>query len=864
VHPSLLIIHSPVFILPPPAKLLFLRIMNRIYIGVFLFILAAPMYGASIPDTISITSWLTVGPFSTAPRENAIDYLVEHGGEADIRPAEGMEHTSILAPGARVIWKRTLADSTGSVPLRYDSISWDTLAQYYGTAGMMTTSYAYAEFESPVEGTALALADAVSSFRLNGVSWPGDAYRQHFVRIPVPVRKGTNRLLVKQSGFTGGSFIFRLLPAPADIITIDRDATVPDAIEGELLSSPAGITLVNASEQPLGPISIHLESPSVLAYDTTITRMVALSILKIPVMLRSSERITRGGGDSLSIPLSIRWSGGTTTSTLRLRVRTAAQPRRVTFLSSMDGSAQYYGVNPALQTKSGGKPGLLLSLHGASVEAQGQAEAYQQKDWAYVVAPTNRRPFGFDWQDWGAQDALEVLADARHRFVIDTNRIWLTGHSMGGHGTWSVGLHHPDLFAAIAPSAGWTSFPLYIPWTLQRSPVYASPNVLSVRDEALRHDDLLLFTENASHLPAFILHGGSDDNVPAIQGRMFADALRRNGDSVVYKEVPDMGHWWDDPKTPGTDCIDDAGLLSFLRGHERNGWPEHIHFRTVDLGQSSGANWLTITGVENPFHDAIIDATITGTMSYNVTVENVTEFAIRSRPNSSDVPAEYAVRVNGTVIPCKPDTSGLLRFVVGADGFISGTRLHSELQKTPQCFGPMKQATFTPFVLVYGTTGDSASTAMLLHKARVQAQLWWRVGNGTVPVIADTEVTKQLFATKNLFLFGGPSLNRITARIAPRLPIGLDAAGARIEASMIRGEHLAAQFIYPNPEHPLRFVLIYEGSDAAGEQIAGAFNLFGSGSALPDYILYDASIRTKGWGGVTAAGFFDGRWQVSH
>src|SRR5574340_847283 len=83
--------------------------------------------------------------------------------------------------------------------------------------------------------------------------------------------------------------------------------------------------------------------------------------------------------------------------------------------------------------------------------------------------PPIRRPFGFDWQDWGAQDALEVLADARRRFTIDTNRIWLAGHSMGGHGTWSVGIHHPGSFAALAPSAGWTTLPLYIPWVFQRS-----------------------------------------------------------------------------------------------------------------------------------------------------------------------------------------------------------------------------------------------------------------------------------------------------------------------------------------------------------------------------------------------------------
>ena len=55
------------------------------------------------------------------------------------------------------------------------------------------------------------------------------------------------------------------------------------------------------------------------------------------------------------------------------------------------------------------KPALFLSVHGASVEATNQARAYAQKDWGHLVAPTNRRPYGFSWEDWGRMDALEVL-----------------------------------------------------------------------------------------------------------------------------------------------------------------------------------------------------------------------------------------------------------------------------------------------------------------------------------------------------------------------------------------------------------------------------------------------------------------------
>jgi pimeloyl-ACP methyl ester carboxylesterase len=51
-------------------------------------------------------------------------------------------------------------------------------------------------------------------------------------------------------------------------------------------------------------------------------------------------------------------------------------------------------------------------------------------------------------------DVLEVIADVRKHYDIDPDRIYLMGHSMGGYGTNRIGMHFPDLFAAIAPAQG--------------------------------------------------------------------------------------------------------------------------------------------------------------------------------------------------------------------------------------------------------------------------------------------------------------------------------------------------------------------------------------------------------------------------
>ena len=61
-------------------------------------------------------------------------------------------------------------------------------------------------------------------------------------------------------------------------------------------------------------------------------------------------------------------------------------------------------------------PSLFLSVHGAEVEAISQARAYKPKTEGPIVAPTNRRPRGFNWEDWGRLDALEVLEIAKNSF----------------------------------------------------------------------------------------------------------------------------------------------------------------------------------------------------------------------------------------------------------------------------------------------------------------------------------------------------------------------------------------------------------------------------------------------------------------
>ena len=290
-----------------------------------------------------------------------------------------------------------------------------------------------------------------------------------------------------------------------------------------------------------------------------------LGIHKAPFLLRP-PRNTRTNLYTITLE-AIDHTGGKrppAQARVTLRARRPGQTYLRTFRSGIDGSVQYYAVNPAtpLESPRTGSA-LFLSLHGAGVEARGQADAYSGKKWGTIVCPTNRRPYGFDWEDWGRLDALEVLDLATARFRPDPSRIYLTGHSMGGHGTWQLGVWFPDRFAAIGPSAGWISFNSYA--NPNRSP--ATNEMQRMLARAAAGCETLLMATNYLQEGVYILHGDADDNVPVTEAREMRRVLGEFHRDFSFHEQPGAGHWWDALDEPGADCVDWAPMFDFFAHH---------------------------------------------------------------------------------------------------------------------------------------------------------------------------------------------------------------------------------------------------------------------------------------------------------
>src|SRR5262249_44453572 len=160
-----------------------------------------------------------------------------------------------------------------------------------------------------------------------------------------------------------------------------------------------------------------------------------------------------------------------------------------------------------------------------------------------------------DWEDWGRLDALEVLEAAKKRYGTDPRRTYLTGHSMGGHGAWHLGVTFPDRWAAVAPSAGWVSFATY--------GGHAPPEKPTPAEEMLwrcaARGDTAQLVRNLEKTPVYVLHGEADDNVPVTQARAMRKLLGDFHPDFAYYERPGAGHWW------GNECVDWPPLFDFLR-----------------------------------------------------------------------------------------------------------------------------------------------------------------------------------------------------------------------------------------------------------------------------------------------------------
>lgn len=723
--------------------------------------------------------------------------------------------------------------------------------------------YAYFAVPSAESQVMLLEANGHGMVYVNGQPRTGDPYGTGYVRLPVQLKKGTNDLLFQVGR---GRLQAKLVEPKSGIMFDTRDQTLPDLIVGETVDTWGAILVTNATTSAADELRLEVVTKKDEQKAFDLPPLLPLSTRKIgfrivgqppvevgayPVKLLLTQRAREKAEDA---PVG-KESVVLDTAIIDLKVCKPEQTHRRTFVSQIDGSVQYYGIVPCKDRSPEEKPALVLTLHGAAVEGIGQAACYSPKPGIHVVAPTNRRPYGFDWEDWGRVDALEVLELEQKRLNIDPRRVYLTGHSMGGHGTWHIGVTYPDRFAAIGPSAGWISMSSYAGARRADNP---DPVTELVQRAASPSDTLALKRNYAMH-GVYVLHGDKDDNVPVAQARTMRRQLGEFHPDFVYHEQPGAGHWW------GNACVDWPPMIEFFQQRtlpERRDVRE-VDFTTASPGISASCHWLSIEAQDKPMKPSSVHLQFDPqTRRFSGTTENVARAALDLGHLSPGEPIQVEFDKQKLDNVAWPTGESRLWFGRDQDKW-SVIAKPDPTQKGPHRYGPFREAFGNRMVFVYGTAGTPDENAWSLAKARYDAETFWYRGNGSIDVVADSVFNADADRERNVVVYGNADTNRVWNKLLGDSPVQIGNGGGRIGDREISGDDLACLFVRPRPGSDRALVGVVSGTGAAGMRLTDRIPYFVSGIALPDCVVVAPSVLVSGNAGPRAAGYFGLDWSVA-
>ncbi len=735
-----------------------------------------------------------------------------------------------------------------------EEMAWE--AREVGDKGSMGGGFgfAYTTVEVPERQVMLAQLSGAWTLYVNGRPSFGDAYRFGFGGTPVVLEAGLNHIYV-----TGirGRFSLRFKPVEAELLHGDWDDTIPHLVLGEAPQGAVGIELTNASERASGPLLIEWSGEGFAPGRLVDPGLQALGANHFSLALEGS---VVESSEKHSLEVRVRSADGkrpdiALSFSLELDVRAPNDKRKRTYISSVDGATVEYAEVPPVPAEAGASPermGLVLSLHGASVRSWGQAGAYKPKPDFWIVAPMNRRAFGFDWQDWGRRDAYDVMERASRLNGLDPRYRYVSGHSMGGHGTWHLAANDLDGFAACAPSAGWESFDSY-----GGRPAGELSDVWHRADASSKTLDLI---RNLKQLPIYIVHGTADNNVPATEALAMVKALVEAGASFDTHFEGGAGHWW------GGRCVDWPGIFDLFRSCSIPVDPVKIDFTSVDPAVDAAHHWVRVEQLRH-YGDRL---RVHGEWNAEekrvaLTTENVALFSLTRNLEKAEI--------DGQEFALDPAVSShWFRWEAASWSHVdSGPRAG---EKHSGRSGPLKNAFDREFIMVVGTGGEPAERDALMAAAQLQAGSWCYRANGRALVLTDEQYLAGAHASgaaarnqANVILYGNRENNLAWAKIlAPGCPIDVSNGRMQVQGpegpTVFEGDDLGCAFVYPGSS-PDQLVGVFASTGLHGARLSSNLQPFKSGAGYPDFTLYGANILTTGDAGVLKTGWFNARWQLT-
>lgn len=291
--------------------------------------------------------------------------------------------------------------------------------------------------------------------------------------------------------------------------------------------------------------------------------------------------------------------------------------------------------------------GLVVCLHGAGFTGDSYLERWQTRlgDGYILACPTIS--MGNWWTRTAEELALATIRTVEVRYRIDPDRVFLTGMSNGGIGTYLIGAHHATRFAAVVPMAAGL-------------------------DEVL-----LPFLENFRQTPLYIIHGKQDQVMPVRLSRSIDEALTELGYAHIYREHNHMhphagGHIFPREELPD--------LVAWLGKQHRDPYPKKLTV-VQDASHLLPFGWVRIDATDRiaEFSDNLVDhrddlisnrryakleAAVAGPNRIEVRTQRVRRYTLYLNDALVDLSRPVTIVTNGTTSfegAVTPSTRTLLR-----------------------------------------------------------------------------------------------------------------------------------------------------------------------------------------------------------
>jgi hypothetical protein len=474
----------------------------------------------------------------------------------------------------------------------------------------------------------------------------------------------------------------------------------------------------------------------------------------------------------------------------------------------------------------------------------------------------------------GEIDTLEALEHVKKHYPIDEDRIVARGFSMGGAACWQFAVHHPGLWCAAAPGAGFAE-------TADFLKVFQKEKLQPTwYEKKLWHlYDCTDYALNLFNCPT-VAYSGEDDSQKQAADVM-AKAMKAEKLPLAHIIGPKTGHRYHPRAKEEVNRRIDS-IASF----GRNRLPWNVVFTTWTLRYPQ-MDWVKVEGLEKHWERATIHVQLVGKVQVKTKNVSALTFTLPpGQPHLSNVEADLEENRVPAVETSKPHPE---RTIV----FLDETRLvappvlsdrswtahfrkvdgkwqtvdsldDGKLRKRPGLQGPIDDAFMDSFLMVRppGKPMNEKIGAWTAAESAHAIEHWRRQFRGEARVKNDDAVTEADLAAHNLVLWGDPSSNQVLARIIRKLPIGWDAEGVHVgDDTYAAGRHVPV-LIYPNPLNPKRYVVLNSGfTFREYDYLNNARQV----PRLPDWAVIDVSIppSPRAPGRIVDAGFFDERWELT-